>query len=162
LYITSFPIIDALWSKRVESFVVNLDPVSQIQDLIITDDKLMKTLVDSSGKFRKVTGNHSLTGKMTASNGYPVQCVKRMQPNPRTRPYLLEDWRLDTKYPILRYFSLGELERFAGLPTGWIQERGNSEIAKALKDSTNMFIAQFLMESFAVSQKRFSIGVYHG
>jgi hypothetical protein len=163
LFITTFPMYNEILKKRIKSFVVNLDPISEVEDLILPQKQIDKVMLNKNrSDVKSHTGNHSATGKFDKSNNHEIPCAKRMHPNPLARPYLLEDWRANTDFPILRYFSLDELERLAGIPTGWIHNRSHTQTGTALRNATNAFIAQYLMECFALSSiRKFNVGVYH-
>lgn len=163
LFITSFPMLPELKNGMVESFVSNLDPANVAhQHLVSLQQAKMQYYKD--GKMRKDSGYHTMTGNIGKSgNEHPVQCANRMSTNPIMRPYLLEDWRLNSDAPILRKFSLGELERLAGFPTGWIYDASSPERGKALRTATNPIIVQYLMSCYAIYKSDlFGAGVMHG
>ena len=187
LFITTFPLNRVIKRRIVESFVVNLDPVSNIKQHIplpqldqprrskdspfhssnstyeYKNTDVYKVFHNKSGTLISDKGNHSITGQFKDDEKrYPVQCAKRMQTNPIWRPYLLEDWRLNTEYPILRYFSLGELERLAGFPTGWISKKSSSHRGRALHISSNPLILQYILQSYALHYfNKFKPGIYY-
>jgi hypothetical protein len=175
LYITTFPLEDRIKQKIIESFVVNLDPVSNISKTIpipdnstdVKDTQAYKVFLNKSGKVNtKWKNNHSRTGQfLEKQQRYPNNCALKMSANPLSRPYLLEDWRLNTKYPILRNFSIEELERFAGYPTNWISSKNRrlGEAGKALAISSNPLVLEYILQSYALYYfKKFKPGVHYG
>lgn len=161
-FITTFPLYNEIFKSRINSFIVNLDPISEIKDYILPEKEIDKVMLNKDGKIKTNTGNHSQTGELIKPNTYDEFCSKRMQPNPLARPYLLEDWRANTDFPILRYFSLGELERLAGIPTGWITQRDHTLAGQALRNATNSFVAEYIMQCFAIHFANvYKTGVYH-
>lgn len=184
LFITTFPLEERIKTTNIDSFVVNLDPVSRIQNTLplpqmdssrrsenspigktyeYEQTDIYKVFYDKQGKLVSEKGNFSRTGDFSDPNvRYPEKCAKRMQVNPIWRPYLLEDWRLNTEYPILRYFSLGELERLAGFPTGWINNRQNYNRGRALHTSSNPLILEYILQSYCLHYfNKFKPGVYY-
>jgi hypothetical protein len=184
LFITTFPLNERIKTTNIDSFVVNLDPISRIQKSLVLPQMdanrrsehspigktydykqtdIYKVFYDKKGNLVSERGNFSKTGDFSdPSVRYPEKCAKRMQVNPIWRPYLLEDWRLNTKYPILRYFSLGELERLAGFPTGWINERKNQNRGRALHISSNPLILEYILQCYCLHYfDRFKPGVYY-
>ena len=158
LYITTFPIAkykERLTSKRIDSFVYNLDPTTKIKSQIPKLDYLNKILQSQ----QKNKGNHSYTHVNDQLN----TCAKRMSPNPLTRPYLLEDFRLNTKYPLIRNFSVNELERLAGYPTDWISQKTHGSAGQALSISSNPIVLEFILSCYAVNYfNKFEPGIYYG
>lgn len=184
LFITTFPLDERIKTTHIDSFVVNLDPISRIQNSLplpqmdasrrsehspigkeyeYEQTDIYKVFYDKQGELVSEKGNFSRTGDFSDPNvRYPEKCAKRMQVNPIWRPYLLEDWRLNTEYPILRYFSLGELERLAGFPTGWINDRQSQNRGRALHISSNPLILEYILQSYCLHYfNRFKPGVYY-
>ena len=184
LFITTFPLDERIKTTLIDSFVVNLDPISRIQNSLplpqmdasrrsehspigktyeYEQTDIYKVFYDKKGNLVPEKGNFSKTGDFSDPNvRYPEKCAKRMQVNPIWRPYLLEDWRLNTEYPILRYFSLGELERLAGFPTGWINDRQSPNRGRALHVSSNPLILEYILQSYCLHYfNRFKPGVYY-
>lgn len=184
LFITTFPLEERIKTRNIDSFVVNLDPISRIQNSLplpqmdesrrseyssigkkyeYKETDIYKVFYNKEGGLLTEKGNFSRTGDFSDSTvRYPEECTKRMQVNPIWRPYLLEDWRLNTEYPILRYFSLGELERLAGFPTGWIYDRTNQNRGRALHLASNPLILEYILQSYCIHYfNRFKPGVYY-
>lgn len=184
LFITTFPLEERIKTTHIDSFVVNLDPISRIQNSLplpqmdssrrsqnskigktydYEQTDIYKVFYDKNGKLVTEKGNFSKTGEFSNPNErYPEKCAKRMQVNPIWRPYLLEDWRLNTKYPILRYFSLGELERLAGFPTGWVYNRKSQNRGRALHISSNPLILEYILQSYCLHYfNKLKPGVYY-
>ena len=184
LFITTFPLEERIKTTHIDSFVVNLDPISRIQNSLplpqmdssrrseysrigkkydYEQTDIYKVFYDKNGKLVTEKGNFSRTGDFSNTNvRYPEKCAKRMQVNPIWRPYLLEDWRLNTEYPILRYFSLGELERLAGFPTGWVDNRKSQNRGRALHISSNPLVLEYILQSYCLHYfEKFNPGVYY-
>ena len=147
VYITSFPLVLNPY-MLIESFVSNLDPIQEIARTYQPSKKHLEYML--KGKvpaFKK--SSHSDTGE----EGMYQPCAKKLAANPLSEPYLLLDRR--SGEPLLRSFTLEELERLAGFPSGYLKNRDGQNPGKILAKSTNPLIVEFLMSNLALSKQLF-------